>query len=329
MNSSISRTHAFRAMAAALALTVAGMAQAQAPAMPTATPLRIIVPFAAGTPTDAIARTIGEGLARSMSRTVVVDNRPGAAGTIGTDAVVTAAPDGQTLLLTVNSPVTINPLLYTKLRHNPLKELAPVAMVASGGYLLVANPATGLRTVGDLIGAARVRPGKINYASYGPGSMSHMCAEIFQSMTQTRLYHVPYKSGSLTDILGGQVDIGFEPIGPAIGHVQSGKLEALGVTASRRIAVLPQVPAIAEALPGFDCIAWVGVLAPAATPAATRTALAEKILAIASTPEFARLMRDVGGLAAQPAGEAQFAQAIQEDHEKWARITRPLAIRLD
>jgi tripartite-type tricarboxylate transporter receptor subunit TctC len=290
--------------------------------------LKIIVPFAAGTPTDSIARNLAQALAKSMDKPVVVDNRPGAAGGIGTEAVALAPPDGQTLLLTVNSTVTINPLLYTKLKYDSMKDLAPVAMVASGGYLLVANRATGLRTVADLLKAAKQKPGAINYASYGPGSMSHMCAEVFQAMTGVRLFHVPYKAGSLNDILGGQVELGFEPIGPTIGHVQGGRLAALAATTPARIEALPDVPALSESLRGYDCTAWVGVLAPARTPPATRKAIADHLLATARSAEFARLMKDIG-LAAHPMEADAFSRHMQRDHERWAQVVKPLGIKLD
>lgn len=292
-------------------------------------PIRLIVPFAAGTPTDMIARTLGQGLAASLKRTVLVDNRPGAAGGIGTEAVVNAAPDGQTLLLTVNSTVTINPLLYGKLRYDPIKDLAPVAMVALGGYVLVASPQSGHKDVAGLVRAAKARPGSINYASYGTGSMSHMCGEVFQAMHGVKLFHVPYKAGSLNDILGGQVELGFEPIGPTIPHVQGGKLTALAVTTGARIEAMPGVPAMAEALPGYECTAWVGVLAPARTPPDVRSALAGAVLGIATTPKFASQMKDIGGLAAMPASAEQFTQIVRQDHDKWARVVKPLNIQLD
>ena len=292
-------------------------------------PIRLIVPFAAGTPTDMIARTLGQDLAASLKRAVVVDNRPGAAGGIGTEAVVNAAPDGQTLLLTVNSTVTINPLLYGKLRYDPMKDLAPVAMVALGGYVLVASPQSGHKDVAGLVRAAKARPSAINYASYGTGSMSHMCGEVFQAMHGVKLFHVPYKAGSLNDILGGQVELGFEPIGPTIPHVQSGKLAALAVTTPERVDAMPGVPPMAESTAGYQCTAWVGVLAPARTPAELRSALADAVLRIASTPKFANQMKDIGGLAAMPANAEQFAQIVRQDHDKWAKVVKPLNIQLD
>jgi tripartite-type tricarboxylate transporter receptor subunit TctC len=315
---------------ATLALTTAPLLPALANAQATddKPALKIVVPFAAGTPTDTIARALGQALTRSLSRPVVVDNRPGAAGGIGTEYVAQAPADGQTLLLTVNSTVTINPLLYSKLKYDPMKDLAPVALVASGGYLLVANPGTGLRDVAGLVKAAQQRPGVINYASYGPGSMSHMCAEVFQAMAGVKLYHVPYKAGSLNDILGGQVELGFEPVGPTIAHVQNGRLAGLASTTEGRLDALPGVPAMAESLRGYDCTAWVGVLAPVRTPAAVRKGLADALLAIARTPEFARQMKDIG-LAAQPADADSFAQVVRRDHERWAQVVRPLRIKLD
>jgi tripartite-type tricarboxylate transporter receptor subunit TctC len=290
--------------------------------------IRLIVPFAAGTPTDVIARTLAIGLAKSLDRNVVVDNRPGAAGSIGTEAVVTAPADGQTLLLTVNSTVTINPLLYTKLRYDPMRDLAPIALVATGGYMLVANPQSGFQSVQDLIRVAKAKPASINYASYGTGSMSHMCAEVFQAMADVKLFHVPYRAGSLTDILGGQIPIGFEPVGPTIPHVQSKKLNGLAATASRRVEALPSIPSMNEVLRDYDCTAWVGILVPVRTPPELRSLLSEKILKIATTPEFSKQMRDIG-LVAQSANEQQFSQLVRLDHEKWGKIVAPLNIKLD
>jgi len=305
-----------------IACQAAAQAAADKPVM------KLVVPFAAGTPTDVTARMVAQGMAKSLGRTVIVDNRPGAAGSIATEAVAKAPADGNTVLLTVNSTVTINPILYTRLRYDPMKDLAPVALVGKGGYLLVTSPKSGLGSVGELVKAARERPGKVNYASYGVGSMSHMCAEMFQAVAGVRLFHVPYKAGSMNDILGGQVDAGFEPMASAIPHVAQKKLNGLATTSAGRVEALPGVPALGEAFPGYECTGWVGVLVPAKTPGDVRGAIESAVLKVAATAEFSRQMKEMGSEAV-PGSASDFGRLVREDHEKWQRVLAPLHLQLD
>lgn len=316
--------HSFLRRLAVLAmLTTACMAQAQSQP-----PLKLIVPFPAGTPVDVMARTLAQTLATELARPVIVDNRPGAAGNIGTEAVINAPADGATLLFTVGNPITINPLLYTKLKANPMKELKPIAKLATGGVTLVSRRDLGLHTAKDLELKAKAEPGKLTYTSLGLGSLSHMCAEIFQAMTQAKLLHVPYKAGGLVDMIGGQVDIGFEPTAPALPHIQNGTIVALAVTTRGRIDILKDVPPMADTYAGYECTSWGGVLAPGNLPDAQQAALSAAVIKAAKTPAYSRLLLSMG-FELDVQDWKGLGQTIREDHAKWERVLKPLNIRLD
>ena len=253
-------------LAVALAAALGAAAQApQAPQPPPApAPLRLIVPFTPGTGIDLIARTVGPKLGERLGRPVVVDNRAGASGNIGTEAVVRAVPNGQTLLVSVNTLV-MNRSLYPKLPFDPVKDLVPVSLTSWGQLLLVAHPKAGLHTAGDLLRAARATPGRINYASPGIGTPHHLSMELFKAINGVFLTHIPYRgtAGAVTDILGGQIDTMFLPIHVALPHVKAGKLIALGLGSDKRHPLLPQVPTLAEARAGNVNVAmWYGIFAP-------------------------------------------------------------------
>ena len=280
---------------AVLLLTVASfgaLAQGQ-PAAASAQPaLRLIVPFTPGTGIDLIARTVGPRLAERLGRPVVVDNRAGASGNIGTEAVVRAAPNGQTLLVSVNTLV-MNRSLYPKLPFDPVKDLVPVSLTSWGQLLLVAPPASGFKSAADLVAAARAKPGRINYASPGVGTPHHLSMELFKSTAGVFITHIPYRGTgpAVTDLLGGQVDAMFLPIHVALPHVRSGRLVALGLGSEKRHALLPQVPTLAEARAGnVNVDMWYGVFAPPGT-----------------APEFvARLNRELKEILALPEVRAAF-----------------------
>lgn len=318
----ISFTRTFLSLAA-LAL---GTAQAAIPYEEDTAPIKIVAPFAAGTGVDVIARALARELEPALKRPVIIDNRAGASGNIGSEVVAKAPPDGRTLLLTVNSTVVVNPLVYHKLSFNPLKDLAPLTLISTGGYVVVVPPALGVRTMADL-----VRKGKtddLRYGSYGNGSMSHICTEMFKAGMGTKMTHIPYKAAPITDLVAGQLEVSFEPVGGVLGFIQTGKLTALGVTTPYRVATLPNVPPMSDTMPGYDCRSWVGILLPAGTPAAIQNVLHQKISAIVSAPDFVKVI-DPLGHKVDVRGPADFGKIIQADYAKWQDVLKPLNLQLD
>lgn len=317
-------SRAWLALALLIGTCTNGVSAQQPPAGPA---VRLVVPFPAGTTIDILARDLAAKLPAALGRPVVVDNRAGASGNIGTDYVVNAPADGSTLLVTVHSSVTINPLIYEKLRFNPLVDLVPVANLITGGYLLAAGPKVPHRTVSELVAAGKQNPGAITYASYGYGSMAHICMEKFQASTGARFRHVPYKSAFMSDLLAGHVDIAFENIGAAIPQVEQKKLTPIALSHTR-LQRLPGVAAVSEAVPGFECYAWVGVLAPKGLPAGTQRRLSDEINKIVRAQAFTTLAEGLGSTPA-PMDVDQFGAFIRADADKWNKLIPPLNIKLD
>jgi tripartite-type tricarboxylate transporter receptor subunit TctC len=312
-----------------LALAIAGLAagaqaQTTAPPAPAAgggAPLRLIVPFTPGTGIDLIARTVGPRLGERLGRPVVVDNRAGASGNIGTEAVVRAAPNGGTLLVSVNTLV-MNRSLYPRLPFDPVKDLVPVSLTSWGQLLLVANPAAGWRTAGDLLQAAKARPGRINYASPGVGTPHHLSMELFKSTNRIFLTHIPYRgtAPAVTDLLGGQVDVGFLPIHVALPHVRTGRLVALGIGSDKRHALMPQVPTLEEARAGkVNVDMWYGVFAPPGTSPEFVARLNRELKDILALPEVRSAFETQG---MDPAGSTpeEFRRLVEQDATRWADL---------
>ena len=311
-------------IAIALGLTAAAGALAQVPAGPA---LRLIVPFTPGTGIDIVARTVGPKLGERLGRPVLVDNRAGASGNIGTEAVVRAAPNGQTLLVSVNTLV-MNRSLYPKLPFDPVKDLVPVSLTSWGQLLLVTNPATGFRTAGDLIQAARAHPGRINYASPGVGTPHHLSMELFKATTGTFLTHIPYRgtAGALTDLLGGQVDTMFLPIHVALPHLKAGKLVALAIGSDKRHPLLPQVPTLAEAHAGNINVAmWFGIFAPPGTAPEYVTRLNLELKEILALPEV-RTAFETQGMDPVSSTPDEFRRLVEQDAVRWARLIKSQGI---
>ena len=314
-------------IAVALGLTAAAGAFAQVPPGPA---LRLIVPFTPGTGIDIVARTVGPKLGERLGRPVLVDNRPGASGNIGTEAVVRAAPNGQTLLVSVNTLV-MNRSLYPKLPFDPVKDLVPVSLTSWGQLLLVTNPNTGFRTAGDLIQAARAGPGRINYASPGVGTPHHLSMELFKATTGTFLTHIPYRgtAGALTDLLGGQVDTMFLPIHVALPHLRAGKLVALGIGSDKRHPLLPQVPTLAEAHAGNINVAmWFGIFAPPGTAPEYVTRLNLELKEILALPEV-RTAFETQGMDPVSSTPEEFRRLVEQDAVRWARLIKSQGITAD
>ncbi len=323
----------WRAVLAAMAFLMAAFgAAAQSPAPPASAqgPLRLIVPFTPGTGIDLIARTVGPRLGERLGRPVVVDNRAGASGNIGTEAVVRSPANGSTLLVSVNTLV-MNRSLYPQLPFDPVKDLVPVSLTSWGQLLLVASPRTGYKTVGDLINAARKRPGAINYASPGVGTPHHLSMELFKASSHVFLTHIPYRGTgpAVTDLLGGQVDVMFLPIHVALPHIKAGKLVALGIGSEHRHHLLPQVPTLAEAGAGkINVDMWYGIFAPPGTTPDYVARLNHELKDILSMPEV-RTAFETQGMDPATSTPEEFHRLVEQDAERWAQLIKSQNIRAD
>ncbi len=295
-----------------------------------ARPVRIIVPFPPGGSADLLPRAVSEKLAGRWRQPVIVENRPGAAGNIGADAVFRAEPDGYTLLAAPPPPLVINRLLYQKLPYDST-QFVPITVIGAIPNVLLVAPTLGVNSIRELIALAKSNPGKLNYASQGSGTTSHLTAELFKSMAGgLDIRHIPYKgtAPALTDLLGGQVDMMCDNLGVSLPHVRSGKLRALAVASKKRFAALPDVPALAEVLPGFESLAWFGVVAPPKTSAA----IAERIAAgVAEAIRHPDVLKRLSELSAEPMGlsPAQTAAFMREEAERWGAIIRSARVKVD
>ena len=286
-------------------------------------PVRVVVPFAAGGATDIVARVVGQKLYEIWGQTVVVDDRGGAGGNIGADLVAKAPPDGHTLLMTSGSIITANPHIYKKMPFDAEKDLVPITNVASGPQLLSVNPSSPWKSVKDLIAAAKAKPKSITFGSAGFGTQTHLAAENFIYTAGIDVVHVPYKgeAPALTDLVGRQVNFVTSNLPAAMGFVQQGKLRALGVTSKERIKQLPDVPTIAETLPGFENLGWFGLMAPAGTPRAVILKI-QRDTAKALQDSAIKTKLEQLGMAATPNTPEQFAKDIKAESQRWAKIVR-------
>jgi tripartite-type tricarboxylate transporter receptor subunit TctC len=294
-------------------------------------PVRVIVTFPPGGTPDIYGRIMAAELSKLWSQPVVIENRTGAGGTIGTDYAAKSAPDGYTLLFAADATITIAPHLYSKLPYDPVRDLAPIVNVTAGPFVLMANPAFPPNNVKELIALVRAQPGKISYASSGAGGQQHLAMESIRSLAgDMDMIHVPYKGfgQGLADVLANQVPLIFGGITASIQLTKSGKLKALGVTGPRRAKALPDVPAIAETLPGFDITAWYGFMAPAGLPRDIVNRIHDDSVTIIKRPDFLeRLDRD--GI--EPVGNTpeEFAAEIKSDLARWATIVKAAGAKLD
>ena len=316
----------FLHLAAGAAALPATSRFAWAQAYPTR-PVRIIVPFPAGQATDTIARLMGQWLLERLGQPFVIENRPGAGGNIGTESVVRATPDGYTLLL-VGLPNAMNATLYKKLNFNFIRDIAPVASIGGVPYVMVINPSVPAKTVPEFIAYAKANPSKINMASSGSGSVSHVFGERFKMMTGINLVHVPYRGGYVPDLLSGQVQVVFGTISTCIQYIKGGMLHALAVTTATRSDVLPDIPTLAEFVPGYEASAWNGVGAPKDTPAKVIDKLNNEINAVAAEP---LLKARLAGIGIDPMSmtSAAFGKLIADETEKWGNVIRALNIKAE
>ncbi|OEZ27337.1 Bug family tripartite tricarboxylate transporter substrate binding protein [Variovorax boronicumulans] len=299
-----------------------------------AKPIRIVVPFAAGGGNDVFARQMAKGLGEVRTSGVIVDNKPGAGGNLGTEQVVRSTPDGSTLLLGHTGTVSINPALYKGLKFDARKDLVPVAMFASSALVLVVPAASKVRSVADLVKEAKVRPGLLDYASSGSGTGGHLTGELFAQRTGTKINHIPYKgtNPALTDLAGGQVQMMFSVIPPALALVKGGRLRAIAVTGAKRLPSLPDVPTVAESglreLAGFESTLTYGILAPRGTPDAFVKTLSAQMLQVAGGAEFQSRL-DVEGAVPLLGGPADYAALIAKESALWAGIVKASGASVD
>jgi tripartite-type tricarboxylate transporter receptor subunit TctC len=327
------RLHAFvRSLAAAVVLVgMSQLAHAQqgAGTWP-ARPVRMVVPWAPGGSTDVLARILAEEMTRSWGQPVLVENRPGASGNIGSDVVAKAPADGYTLLVGSMSTHAMNGALFQKMPFRPVDDFAPVAILAYVTNVLAVHPSVPAASVKDLIALAKSKPGRVTYASAGVGSTNHLSAELFVRMAGVDLLHVPYKGGApaVTDLVSGQVDLLFTGSTDVLEHVKAGRLKLLAVTESRRARILPDLPTVAETLPGYEMGVWYGMFAPAGTPADLVTRVNAEANRIMALPEVRARLAGLGAdvVAMTP---AEFGRLLRDDETKWNRIIREVGARAD
>ena len=286
-------------------------------------PIRIVVPFAPGGSADVFGRYVAQRLQESLGQSVVIDNRPGAGSVIGTDAVAKSAPDGYTLLLMSNTH-TVNESLIPNKPFVLLRDFVPVAPINASDLVLVAKADLPAKTLGDLLKAAKAKPGGMSYASSGPGTPYHMAGELLKAMAGVSFVHIPYKgsAGARTDLLGGQVELMFDAIPTMAEYIKAGKVKALATTGKQRAATLPNVPTMAESgVPGYEATIWIGLMAPKGTPAAIVTRLNAEVGKVTSNPEVRRAWA-AQGTAAMTMGVDEFTRYLNDDIAKWARIVK-------
>jgi tripartite-type tricarboxylate transporter receptor subunit TctC len=313
--------------AAGLALAALAPSHAQTPAWPNK-PVRIVVGFAAGTPPDVFARMYGEYASRKLNTPFVIDNKPGSAGNLATDAVAKAPADGYTVLYNVSTAFTINPSIYGKLPFDAEKDLVPLATTMRQGLVLIAGPGFKADSLQALLEQARAKPGTITHASYGAGSPSHLIMEWFKDETKTNMIHVPYRTTPVPELIGGQVDLVLEPMASAYPLIASGKVKALAYSGPARHPAMPNVATFAEQVPQLSMMSWHGLWAPAATPPALVERLHATFLAASQDPEMRKRITDLNS---EPLGASreEMAAMVRRDSDIYGRIVKARNIRLD
>ena len=318
----------FLHLAAGAAALPAGSRFAWAQTYP-ARPVRWIVPFGPAGATDITARLIGQWLSERLGQQFVIENRPGAGGNIGSEAVVRAPPDGYTLLL-VSAANAINATFYDKLNFNVVRDIAPVAPIVRFPYIMVVNPSVPAKTLPEFIAYAKANPGKLSMASAGVGNSGHVIGELFKMMTGINMVHVPYRGAApaLTDLLGGQVQVYFATTPASIEYIRSGKLRALAVTSATRWKGLPDIPTLSDFVPGFEATSWYGVGAPRNTPSEIIEKLNKEINAGLADPKMKMRLADLGGTVL-PGSPADFGKLIADETEKWGKVIRAANVKAD
>jgi len=292
-------------------------------------PIRLVVPSFPGGGADIMARLVGGALAEALGQAVVIDLLPGAAGIIGTSKVARAEPDGYTLLYGFNQIATMNPPLYKeKLPYDPERDLAPISLTLNLSYVWVANREFAPNSIAELIALNRTMPGSVQYASTGYGSAAHLAGVLLEQMTDTRMLHVPYRTNTIADLLAGVVQLKFDPVAISVGRLRAGQVKALAVSAPQRLTILPDVPTVAETLPGYSIVGWQGVWAPAGTPDAVIQRLNTAVVQVIARPDIAQRIRELGyePLSSSP---QEMAERIHKEIAEWTETTTRAGITLD
>ena len=314
----------------ALALACGALSTARAQTYPSK-PVRIVVPFAPGGTTDILARLVGQRLSDALKQSVVIDNRPGANGALGTEIVAKSAPDGHTIVMGYLGSFAIGPNLYSKLPYDPVRDFAPITLVASTTQALAMHPSLPVRSTRDLVALAKRQPGQISYASAGIGAPSHLAGELFKMMAGVDLVHVPYKGSgaAINDLLGGHVALSFGGLAAAMPHVKTQRLRVLAIASGARSPAMPQVPTIAESgLPGYDVSSWFGLLAPAGTPREVIARLHSEVVRILKAEDVKQQLAADGAevVASRP---DEFAAYIKSELAKWGGVVKAARIKAE
>lgn len=329
MNIAVLARRVAAAMALVLALPLAS-SPAAAQAWPTRQPIRFVIPYPPGGASDVTARALGAKLSEAIGQSVIIENRPGANGIVALEHVAHQPGDGYTLLMANLGPNAINPAVYQKLPYDALKDFVPVMLTTLVPLFLVVNPAVPVSNVPELIALARTQPGKINFGSAGNGASNHLAGELFNSMAGIKLVHVPYKGDTpaMTDVMAGTVSVMFPTAIAATPHVKSGKLKALAVTSSKRVPSVPDVPTVAETLPGFEAVSWGGIMTSRGTPPEIITRLHAEFAKIMKMPDIVEKLSGLGAeiVAGTP---DEFAAYLKSEIAKWSKVARDSNVRLD
>jgi tripartite-type tricarboxylate transporter receptor subunit TctC len=305
------------------ALPIAAPAQAPPPAWAPERPVRLIVPFAAGGSTDVTARLIAQALSERLGQPIVIENRPGAGGNIGAEATARATPDGHTIFMATSGIMAANKSLYRTLPFDPLRDFAPISLVAFVPNLIVVNPELPVRDIAGLIAYAKARPGQVNYGSAGAGTSLHLSGALFAARAGVEMVHIPYRGGApaATDLMAGKIQMIASPMMEVLGAVQAGQLRPLAVTTLRRSQAMPAVPTVAETLPGFEVALWNGLVAPAGTPPAAVARFAAELGTVLRSPELHRKLTEQGNELAPNTPEA-FAAFLRTELPRWSEIVK-------
>ncbi|MCW5606410.1 MAG: tripartite tricarboxylate transporter substrate binding protein [Burkholderiales bacterium] len=305
-----------------LGLSLSGFAvPAQAQANYPTKPIRMLINYAPGGPSDVAARIVAPPLSEALGQQVIVDNRPGAGGTVGMNILVKSNPDGYTLTLSANGEVGIAPSLYAKLPYDPLKDIVPISRIGGSQLLLVIHPSVAATSTKELLALAQSKPGSINFASAGTGSTAHLAGELFKAMAKIDIVHVPYKGAgpALTDLIGGQVQMLITGVSGAMPHVKANRLRALASTGTKRLAVWPDMPTIGETVSGYEVNSWYGVFVPVGTPPAIVNRLSTELIKLVNRPQVNERLNGVG-IEAEGNTQKEFAEQIRNEVSKWKKV---------
>lgn len=318
------------ACATACALFACSSALAQASGGYPNKPIKLVVPYPPGGPTDIVARVVAQKLSEQLGQSIIIDNRPGAGANLGAEAVARSPADGYTLMVATTAHA-INPALFSKLNYSITKDFAPISQLTAGPLVIVATPNLAANNVKELIALAKSKNGEINFASSGNGQSTHLSAELFNAMAGTKMNHIPYKGSApaLTDVMSGQADLMFDTMLSAMPFVKGGKLKAIAVTSAQRSPVAPDIPTIAESgLPGYEAIAWNGLLAPAGTPKEVVDQINAALKKVLEAPDVKQRF-DAQGFAAQWGTPADFGKFVQSEVDKWAKVVKTSGAKVD